>query len=59
MCRFLNRLRILRSLDQYEISRLTDWPKFRDDPPTYLSRCHVNEAKNIWKALRRREEGDP
>ena len=52
--RFLNRLRILRSLDGYEVA-VTDWEHFRDDPYGYLISCPDDEAANIWTALRKRE----
>ena len=53
---FLNRLRILRSLDGYEV-QVTCWEDFRDDPYEYLIRCpEQDEVAHIWTALRKREE---
>ena len=52
--RFLNRLRILRSLDQHEVPAVW-WHQFRDDPYEYLIRCPDDEAEHIWTALRKRE----
>ena len=54
--RFLNRLRILRSLDAAEVPDLPLWADFRDDPYEYLIRCSHAEAEHIWTALRKREE---
>ena len=57
---FLNRLRILRSLDAFEVPLLAgnwpEWRKFRDDPSEYLISCPPDEAEHIWTALRKREE---
>ena len=60
--RFLNRLRILRSLDLDDVrlcnddASVTSWLKFRDDPSEYLISCPPDEAEHIWTALRKREE---
>ena len=58
LMRFLNRLRILRSLDEAEVPDVTRWPQFRDDPYLYLISCLPAEAEHIWAALNKREEGD-
>ena len=52
---FLNRMRILRSLDAHEVPDVTSWVDFRDDPYGYLISCHDDEAEHIWTALRKRE----
>ena len=55
--RFLNRLRILRSLDRDEVPDVSwpGWLAFQDNPYEYLITCHDDEAKHIWTALRKRE----
>ena len=53
---FLNRLRILRSIDSHEVPELVEWPGFRDDPYEYLINCSDDEAAHIWAALRKREK---
>ena len=54
--RFLNRLRILRSLDHVDMmSQLKEWMDFRDDPYEYVISCSDEEAAVIWTALRKRE----
>ena len=55
MRRFLNRLKILRSLDHIEVPDVHNWPKFRDNPAEYLIRCDDAEGEHIWTALRARE----
>ena len=55
MRRFLNRLKILRSLDHFEVPDVRDWAMFRDNPAEYYIRCSDAEDEHIWKALRRRE----
>ena len=52
---FMNRLRILRSLDGLEVPHVASWPEFRDDPYEYLISCPDDEAEHIWTALRKRE----
>ena len=56
--RFLNRLRILRSIDQHEVPELDDtqWRHFRDKPPEFVIRCGDAAAEHIWEALRKREK---
>ena len=53
--RFLNRLRILRSLDGHEVPDVINWPWFRNSPYEYLTCCPDAEAEHIWTALRKRE----
>ena len=53
--RFLNRLKILRSIDHVEVPEVLDWPAFRDNPPEYFIRCGDAEADHIWAALLARE----
>ena len=53
---FLNRLRILRSIDQRDIPDVKRWFAFREDPPEYLISCPDDEAAHIWTALRKREK---
>ena len=52
---FLNRLRILRSIDHYEVPMIGSWSKFRDDPYEYLISCSPLEAGHIWDAIVKRE----
>ena len=54
--RFLNRLRILRCLDQCEVTDVREWPAFRDDPYEFVISCSDEDAAVIWKALRKREQ---
>ena len=51
---FLNRLRLLRGLDNADVS-VRSWRGFRDDPYEYLMSCPDDEAQHIWAALRERE----
>ena len=53
---FLNRLRILRSLDRCEVPEVMGWVDFRDDPLGHLISCPDDEAEHIWTALRKREK---
>jgi len=53
--RFLNRLRILRSIDQHEVPLVEDWQRFCANPPEYVICCGPVEAQHIWMAVRRRE----
>ena len=55
-CEFLNRLRILRSLDSCEVPNLGSWASFRNDPYYYVITCSDDDAAAIWTALRKREE---
>ena len=55
--RFLNLVRILRSLDMVDLMvQLEDWGAFRDDPYEYIISCADEEAEAIWTALRLREK---
>ena len=53
---FLNRLRILRSIDLDEVPSWTSWYDFRTNPYEYLISCPDDEAEHIWVALRKREK---
>ena len=55
LVRFLNQMRILRSLNRDEVPDLACWVDFRDDPFGYLISCPPDEAEHIWTALRKRE----
>ena len=52
---FLNRLRILRSIDGCEVPDIQNWPKFRARPYEYVISCSDEDAAAIWTALRKRE----
>ena len=54
---FINRLRILHSLDRHEIApiRTADWIPFRDDPARFLIRADDSTAARIMDAIERRE----
>ena len=52
--RFLNQLKILRSLDQCEVQKV-NWPHFRANSAEYIIRCTEGEREHIWTALRARE----
>ena len=56
LSQFLNRLRILRSIDACELPGVGSWSEFRDGPYEYLISCPPAEAEHIWTALRKREE---
>lgn len=53
---FDNRLRILRSLDQHEISHLTEseWSKFQLRPEHFYLRADDPTADGIWDAIEKR-----
>jgi hypothetical protein len=53
--RFVNALKILRSLDEHEVPDLTSWPAFRDDPYKYFIRASGHDQATIWLALNRRQ----
>ena len=53
---FLNRLRILRSLDSYDVPEVSNWGRFRDNPAEYFISCCNDDAERIWTALRKREK---
>ena len=52
--RFINGLKILRSLDQYEVPGV-DWPRFRDDPYEYFISAPPDQGATIYAAILRRE----
>ena len=55
--RFLNRLRILRSIDRHEVLGLTDqeWTRLRANPCEFVIRCSNPAAEHVWAAVRKRE----
>ena len=56
--RFLNRLRILRSLDVDEVPDVSNWRRFQGNPYEYFISCSYADGDHLWWALRKREEGD-
>ena len=57
--KFINGLKILRSLDAHELPTIgVDWPEFRDDPYRYFMRCPDDMAAEIWRAIERRQPED-
>jgi len=54
---FSNALRILRALDSYEVSFLTDdqWEKFRTNPYDFFMITTDYNAGLIWEAIQRRQ----
>ena len=55
--RFVNRLRILRSIDYHEVPGLDErqWCAFRDKPFEFMIRCSDDSREHIFDALRKRE----
>ena len=53
--RFVNALKILRSLDEHEVPGLMSWPAFRDDPYRYFIRASGKDQATIWRALNQRQ----
>lgn len=64
---FLNALRILRSIDRFELADVGiqlkdgDWCDFRDSPFRWLCLASVQDAEAIWSIVQRRQpkEKDP
>ena len=54
---FQNRLRILRSIDGFEVPGLSNLPKFIRDPFEYMVRCSDADGDLIFRALIKREGG--
>ena len=54
--KFLNRLRILRSIDSYEVKGLSDQSAFLSNPYEYVIRCEDDDAALIFAALLIREK---
>ena len=52
---FVNRLRILRSIDHFEVPEIEGWRRFREDPYEYLIQSSREDTERIWRALRKRE----
>jgi len=46
-----NGLRILHSIDAYELGDPAWWPEFRDNPSRFLMRCSDERAKTIWEVM--------
>lgn len=56
MHRFMNALRILKSLDAHEVGlEGSRWLKFRDDPVGFLIRADDSTANAIWLAIESRQ----
>lgn len=53
--KFHNRLRILRSIDSFEVSKLSEKLRFVMSPFEYFIRCSDQDAEIIFKALLKRE----
>ena len=51
---FLNRLRILRSLDPHEVPGLEAVRKFISSPYEYSIRCRDQDADEIFAAIKKR-----
>jgi hypothetical protein len=52
MRKFINQVKILRSLDRDEIGmQQHEWSKFRDDPIHFLVRANDQTADLIWAAV--------
>ncbi len=62
---FLNRLKILRSIDQHELiaadvtglcgTGADSWSGFREDPYRWLMRADDSNARKVWGIIRERE----
>lgn len=54
---FVNRLRLLRSLDYHELDGMTEtmWARFRDSPYMTLMAMDERNSGIVWRALRKRE----
>lgn len=48
---FHNGLRILRSIDAWELGDPTWWPQFRDEPYMFLIRADDEIASQIWQVM--------
>ena len=53
---FMNRLRILRCIDEVEVPEVANWQGFWWNPYVYIISCPDDEAEHIWIALRKREK---
>ena len=68
MHRFVNRLRILRSIDLWDLSaplwsHVPLWSHraqmdFRNAPDTYFIRCSDDQRADLWRIIREREGGN-
>ena len=52
---FQNRLRILSSLDSWDIPGLSRFESFAGNPWLYFMACSDADRRIIWNALRKRE----
>lgn len=48
---FHNALRVLRSIDAYELGDPDWWEQFRDSPYLFFIRCDDDTADVIWRAM--------
>lgn len=64
LARFLNALRILRSIDRWELDEakavtpnLSDkfWVSFRDNPYDFMMRCDDETAAKLWALIEARQ----
>jgi len=53
---FVNNLRILRSIDKFEVKFLTarQWIKFRDDPYLFMMRADDPTIEKLWAVIGKR-----
>jgi hypothetical protein len=54
---FHNALRIMRSIDSYELDNPSWWEKFRDSPIEFFIRCDDESADKIWNVIQKRSGG--
>ena len=54
---FHNRLRIMRSIDLYELSdsgvEVGEWENFRDNPYTWFIEASDEDAGRVWQIMER------
>lgn len=51
---FHNGLRVLRSIDSWELGDPKLWPEFRDSPYLFFIRSDEERAAKIWGAMVKR-----
>lgn len=56
--RFVNALKILRSLDEHEVPELQSWETFRDAPYLYFLHASDKDQAIIWRAINARQPED-
>lgn len=54
MAEFHNGLRILRSIDSWELGDPEWWPRFRDDPYRFFMRADNDTCMMIWSVVMKR-----